>query len=112
MTADTTHSHPATAAAAEPVACTLGAGDQETRVAKWRELRREGLIREGRDGLVLTTDWRRDDDIADRLHALIEAEKRCCAFLDFEVEELGDLVRVRTVFPEGAESLLEAFTTQ
>jgi len=109
MAADMTHTHPGADARIEPVACRLGAGDQETRLGQWRQLRREGLIREHRDGLALTTDWRRRGDVAARLNALVEAEKQCCGFLNFEVEELGDIVRVRTVFPEGAESLLEAF---
>jgi len=105
-----THTEPAADAPARPIACTLGAGDQKTRLAEWRELRREGLLREHRDSLVLTTDWHRRGDVAARLEALVEAEKQCCAFLHFEVEKRGNLVRLRTVFPEGAESLLEAFT--
>jgi len=100
---------PAPTTAVEPIACTLGAGDEKTRRGEWRELRREGLISETREALVLTTVWT-GDGVPERLKALVEAEKQCCPFLDFELEELADTVRLRTVFPEGAEMMLASFT--
>ncbi len=57
----------------------------------------------------MTTVWA-GAGVPERLEGLVEAEKQCCAFLDFEVEELDDVVRVRTVFPEGAEELIVSFT--
>ncbi len=111
MATEHTQSQPvqATPGRVEPIACTLRAGEQKTRLAEWRELRRDGLISETREGRILTTVWA-GDGVPERLKALVEAEKQCCAFLDFEVEELGDVVCVRTVFPEGAEALLVSFT--
>ncbi len=106
----TTHSNTADAAAAEPLICTLGAGNQQTRLGQWRELKHDGLISESRNGLVLTTVWQRRGDVPGRLSALVEAERQCCAFLSFEIEELDQIIRVRTVFPAGAEALLEWFT--
>jgi hypothetical protein len=93
-----------------PVACSLDAGGKKTRFDEWRELKRVGLVGESREGRVLTTVWTAEAGIPARLEMLIEAERQCCAFLDFEVEELDDVIRVRTVFPEGAESLLVSFT--
>lgn len=109
MATETFNSDPGPADA-KPVACTLAADDQKTRLEGWRELRRDGLVTEIRAGRVLTTFWRRSGDIPNRLETLIEAEKQCCSFLEFELEEAADVVRVRTVFPEGAEGLLEAFS--
>ena len=96
-------------AQAEPLACTLTSSDQATRLEEWRALRRDGLVGETRDRLVWTTLWRRGGDVRARLDALIEHEKECCSFLAFEVDELPDVVRVRTRFPAGAEGMLNAF---
>ncbi len=96
---------PETSESVEPIACTLGAGEQNTRLAAWRDLRRQGLLGEKREGLVLTTVWA-GAGVPERLRGLVEAEKQCCAFLDFELEEVGDAVLLRTVFPAGAEALL------
>lgn len=101
-----THRH---ARAEQPIACTLTPGDQKTRLQQWRELRRDGLIRESREGLVWTTLWRADDDIRSRLDKLIEGENECCPFLTFEVEDGDDVVRLRTLFPPSAERMLDAF---
>jgi hypothetical protein len=98
--------------ASAPVACTLDTGEQETRLHQWRELTREGLISGSRDGQVMTTVWQRRGDVPERLTALIEAERLCCAFLSFEVEEFDEVVRVRTIFPQGAEGLVEFFAEQ
>ena len=95
---------------ATPIACTLTPTDLGARLADWRALRDEALVEESRDGLVWTTLWRRSDDVRERLEALIEGEKECCAFLTFEVDELDDAIRVQTRFPPSAEGLLEAMT--
>jgi len=108
----TTDSGSSHAAAAEPLACTLDTGDQQALLARWRELKHDSLISESRDGLALTSVWQRRGDVPERLKALVEAERVCCTFLSFEVEELDQVIRVRTVFPAGTEALLESFTDE
>ena len=105
MATETTDFHEAEA---QPLACALTPGDLKTRLEDWRALRRDALVDEGHDGLVWTTRWRRSAGVRARLEALIEGEKACCPFLTFEVDELDDVIRVRTLFPPGAEGMPEA----
>ena len=106
MATETTHAHDASA---QPLACALSPVDQKTRLEEWRALRREGLIRESREGLVWTSLWRPGEDVRARLEAVIEAEKACCSFLTFELDDADGVVRVRTLFPQSVEGMLEAF---
>ncbi len=107
MATETTH---AGNAAAQPLACTLTAVDQKTRLEEWRALRRDGLIDETREGLEWTSQWRADEDVRTRLEALIAAEEACCSFLTFEVDDAGGVIRLRTLFPPGADGLMGALS--
>lgn len=91
----------------EPVACTLAPSDQRARVEAWRELRRDALIDETRDGTVSTTRWERRAGVVERLERLIEAERRCCSFLAFHLEQDESVIRLETTFPPGAEAVLD-----
>ena len=96
-------------AAAELRTCTLSWVDQKRRLEEWRALRRDGLLRETREGLVWTSLWRPSEEIRARLEALIEAEKACCSFITFELNDADGVVRLRTLFPQSAEGMAEAF---
>jgi hypothetical protein len=85
---------------AAPVACALGAGDFRTRIASIADLNRRAL-----------RGWRRDDlrleltygaDAREAVLAMVRGEQGCCAFLDFEVQDEGDAVRVVIRAPERA----------
>ena len=106
MAIETTHAHDA---APQPLACVLSPADQKTRLEEWRALRRDGLLRETRERLVWTSLWRPSEEIRARLEALIEAEKACCSFITFELDDADGVVRLRTLFPQSAEGMAEAF---
>ena len=95
--------------AVQSIACTLTPADQKTRLEEWRQLRHDALLSESRDDLVWTTLWRGDADVRARLEALIEAERDCCSFLTFKVEDADDALRLRIVFPPSAEGMLDVF---
>jgi len=92
---------------AEPIACTLEPSDQNARVEEWRELRRDALIRETRDATVSTTLWKPRAGVVERLEQLVEAERACCSFLEFELEEEDSVIRLETTFPPGGEAVLD-----
>ncbi len=89
------------------IACTLTPTDQKARIEEWRALRRDALMEETRDGGVSTTFWRRRAGVLQRLEQLIEAERACCSFFDFELEKDGSTIRLKTTFPPGAEAVLD-----
>jgi hypothetical protein len=84
----------------EPVyACSLDDDELAARRADWRDLEAGALIRaETRpDGRLLV--YRGGEDTARVLEGLIEAERKCCSFLDFRVEANEDEVRVTVTMP-------------
>jgi hypothetical protein len=87
----------------EPVyACSLDDEELAARRADWRALEAGALIRaETRpDGRLLV--YRGGENTARVLEGLIEAERKCCSFLDFRVEAADDEVRVTVTMPPEA----------
>lgn len=87
----------------EPVySCSLSDEELAARRADWRALAARRLSREeaGPDGRLLV--YRGGESTARALEELIEAEGRCCSFLDFRVNRAGDEVRVTVAFQEEA----------
>lgn len=87
----------------EPVyACSLDDEELAARRADWRALEAGALIRaEARpDGRLLV--FRGGQDTLRVLRQLIEAERKCCSFLDFGVEGSEDEVRVTVTMPRAA----------
>ena len=91
----------------EPIACTLGATDQDARIEEWRQLRCDALLGETREGSVSTTLWKSSAGVLERLGALVAAERRCCSFFDFNLEQEESVIRLRTTYPPGAEAVLD-----
>jgi hypothetical protein len=84
----------------EPIyACTLGDDELASRREDWLALDRRALVRseDTSQGRLLV--YRGGDETAQALQALIEAEGRCCSFLDFRVDRRGDEVRVTVAYP-------------
>jgi len=90
-----------------PIACSLDAGDHAARGRAWHDLRRAALRSATQDGTTFTTTWR--GEARDELSALVEAERICCPFFEFALEELedGDLL-LRATVPPGGEPIAEA----
>lgn len=93
------------------VACTLSAERLEERLAAIADLNRTALRGHSRDDLAL--DLAYSPDAAARVREMVRRERECCAFLDFDVREDANSVRVRITAPEAARdaaaSLFEEF---
>jgi hypothetical protein len=83
-------------------ACTLDDEELASRREDWRALDRRALVRTetSHEGRMLV--YRGGEETARELGALIEAEGRCCSFLDFKVDRRGDEVRVTVGYPPEA----------
>ena len=90
-----------------PFACSLDEDAFEARLAEIRALANAALL--GReqtdDGLRLR--FRRGLDIAPALTALIEKEKACCSFLEFELDSDSAEITVTVRGPSEARALLD-----
>ncbi|SRR6266536_1020021 len=89
-------------------ACSLTDEELAARRREWRTLDERAMLRtEPRPhGRLLV--YRGGDQTARILTALIEAERRCCPFLDFGVDQRDDEVRVTIGFaPEAREAAVE-----
>jgi hypothetical protein len=94
-------SQPTPTQKAQGPTCSLNPGELEARLSEWRSLRENALISETVQGQVLSSLYTRSDGVAQRLQALIEAEGRCCQFLEFELYEEGEAIRVDLRLPDG-----------
>lgn len=84
-----------------PIACTLSAADYRSRLSEIAALGRDALRHVERRGLTL--DLRYAPEAAARVRRLVEQERQCCAFLQFDLRESVDEVRlVVTAPPEAA----------
>jgi hypothetical protein len=83
-----------------PIACTLSATDYRARLAEIAALSREALRQVERRGLTL--DLRYAPEAAARVRQLVEQERTCCAFLQFDLEESAHEVRLLVTAPPAA----------
>ncbi|SDF49871.1 hypothetical protein SAMN05660662_2370 [Blastococcus aurantiacus] len=70
-----------------PVACTLGVTDGAAQLQRWRQLGERSLTHRVRQDQELLLVYRSDDATRAELEYLVEVERTCCAFLDWQIEE-------------------------
>jgi hypothetical protein len=73
-----------------PIACTLTASDLKDREGAWRKLIGSGLV--GRDLVPGGIRLRAAPGAAAALIELIDLERECCAWINFEVSDDGSVV--------------------
>ena len=83
-----------------PIACTLSPSDYRIRLAEIAALSRDALRHVERRGLTL--DLRYAPEAAAGVRRLVDQERRCCAFLQFELHEGADEVRLLVTAPPAA----------
>jgi hypothetical protein len=83
-----------------PIACTLSPTDYRARLADIAALSREALRHVERRGLTL--DLRYAPEAAARVRQLVERERTCCAFLQFDLQEDQHEVRLLVTAPPAA----------
>lgn len=97
-----------------PIACTLGGGDFKARVAWIAELNAKALLGYTRDDLKLELNYAAA--ARDQVLEFVRGEQACCAFLAFQVRELGGSISVLIQAPEtareGADVVFEPFISK
>jgi len=83
-----------------PIACTLETGDFKERTASIRDLARRSLRHASRAPLTLTLTYAAE--ALDEVQDLVAMERRCCAFLDFDLRNDGRSVVLIITAPESA----------
>ena len=68
-----------------PIACTLALGAFKSRTAQIAALNQDALRKHARRDLVLELSYA--PDARERVRELVRNERRCCAFLGFELHE-------------------------
>ena len=89
-----------------PIACTLQGTSSQERLAWIEELARDGLRAVTRDDLRLELSY--TADVAGRVREMVGKEQVCCAFLNFELTETGEDVRLTITAPERVREVADA----
>lgn len=85
---------------AKPIACTLGAGDLERRLAAIAEIGADSLISSEIDGSRHLLRFRSSESARRRLEEIAAAETKCCSFLDLSMSEEGGELILSIAAPE------------
>lgn len=88
-----------------PIACTLGSGDFQSRLAWIAELNRDALRFQTRGGLRLELSYA--PEAIDRVREMVARERECCSFLIFDLRTEGESLRLVIEAPEGARDALD-----
>jgi hypothetical protein len=84
----------------QPIACTLAPGEFKDRLASIGALARDALRAHERQDLVL--DLRYAPEARERVREMVRNEQACCSFLNFDLREALDEIRVTITAPEAA----------
>jgi hypothetical protein len=95
-----------TANEALPLACTLGGAEMRDRQALTAGLVQDGLLSIDHEEQRAILRFRPGAELRQRIDEIVDAESRCCAFLDFQVEEKADATLVTIDAPPGGEPTL------
>lgn len=86
------------ASEARPIACTLDFRDMALRLARIRRLTQRSLLRHRLEGNTLNLAYH--VDASNEVRSIIELERVCCAFLEFEVAQSDDEIVLSIRAPE------------
>jgi hypothetical protein len=97
-----------------PIACSLSGADLAQRLTEISDLGRSGLLDVERDAARAVLRFSADDGTAERLQAIVDAEGRCCPFLDMTVRARPEALVLTIDAPDDArlvvDELVEAFS--
>ena len=98
---------PASAAVAEPISCSLDAGEMDGRMDDWQALL--GLVIDRTpvtDGISVS--FSPDPGVAAQVARLAVAEQACCPFFDFTVRVSGGELQLEVRGPQDAQEIISA----
>lgn len=87
-----------------PVVCTLDASALRDRGAELAAIGRDGLLAAEIDGARATL--RFSPAVAERLEAVVAAERECCAWLGLDLARRGDQIELALTAPAGGEAAM------
>jgi hypothetical protein len=82
----------------ERASCSLSPNELSERGGAWRSLMAQALHRRVEPGRVLGT-YPNRPEIAQSLAQLVEGEKDCCPFLEFDIRESDSTIEVELRYP-------------
>jgi hypothetical protein len=85
--------------------CSLSPAGLSDRRGAWRSLTTQALNRSVEPGRVLST-YPKRAEIAQGLAEVVEAEKECCPFLEFDIREGDSVIEVELRYPPGFATML------
>jgi hypothetical protein len=91
-----------------PIACTLTAADRTTRGDEWRRFFVHNVEEAVRSESSVRLRLRGGDDVILGAVDLARREKDCCAFFEFRLELLPDVVWLEVGAPAEAAAILDA----
>lgn len=98
----------------QPIACTLDENALRQRLEQIAALGADALIGHEETGGAHTLRFRLDEQTRHRLEQIVDAEAKCCSFLDLTIEERdGELILALDAPAEGrpvADELVSAFS--
>ena len=89
-----------------PIACTLTGAELPERLAEIAEVGRAGLVSVERHDASAVLRFRAEPALRERLAAVVEAESRCCAFLDLRLTDEPGAIVLTLGAPAGGEPVL------
>lgn len=93
-----------------PIACTLGSGELEHHLASIGTLARDALRSHTRRDLVV--DLRYAPEARERVREMVRNERTCCSFLDFDLHESPEEIRLVITAPEAARQTVDVLFEQ
>jgi hypothetical protein len=92
-----------------PLACSLGAGDLEQRLAMIGEVGARSLVDRHKDGDEHLLHFRPDPETRAGLEAIVDAERECCAFLDLSLKEDENHLILSIAAPAAGQATADGF---
>lgn len=91
----------------KPIACSLGSGALEQRLAAIAEIGADSLVSREIKGDQHLLRFRSDDGTRRRLEGIVAAEAECCSFLDLSLTEEGGKLVLSIAAPEAGQSVAD-----
>jgi hypothetical protein len=88
----------------DSIACSLEGGELEVRLEAVAEVGREALLSDESGGGRHLFRFRDTPDTRARLEEIVEAERRCCPFLNIEIDQEDGRILLSIEAPPGGES--------
>jgi hypothetical protein len=90
-----------------PIACSLGAGDLEQRLAAIAKIGADSLVGHETEGSRHLLRFRADAATRRRLEEIVAAEARCCSFLDLTLEDRDGEPVLSVEAPQDAQAVAD-----